>query len=193
MAKLPKSIVIEGRRYPTWALSAKARKQLVNLGLVDAHIAELHQRLAHHHVARKHYQLLLASALPDPQRQPSVSESPRYFWQSVSKEWAQKHWPIRMATFRLSDFESTNDYRQDDRVLCYVKGYGVVGWGVVEEDTHSTKRHLVWQVGVPTLDAALPAKTLKEFSLRHPSRPSQALPATADIDGLLAALDTKAA
>ncbi|GEM_PF-1430631 len=193
MVKLPKSIVIEGRRYPTWALSEKARKQLINLGHVDAHIAELQQRLENHYIARKHYQLLLASALPDPHRQPIASENTRYFWQSVSKAWAQKHWPLSTATLGLNAFESTNLYRQGDRVLCYVKGHGVVGWGVVEVDTHSTKRHLVWQVGVPTLDAALPAKTLKEFSLRHPSRPSQALPPTADIDGLLAALDTKAA
>ncbi|MBT2801012.1 hypothetical protein J7J49_06730 [Halomonas sp. ISL-56] len=193
MAKLPKSIVIEGRRYPTWALSVEARKQLVNLSHVDAHIAELHQRLAQHQVARNHYQMLLASALPDPHQQPSVSETTRYFWQSVSKEWAQKHWPVRTATFGLSDFESTRHYRQGDRVLCYVKGHGVVGCGVVEMDTHSTKRHLVWRVNVPTLDKALPAKTLKEFSLRHPSRPSQVVPPTADIEGLLSALATKAA
>lgn len=193
MAKLPKSIVIEGRRYPTWGLSAKARKQLINLSLVDAHIAELHQRLAHHYVAREHYQLLLKDALPNPRRQPTVAETTRYFWQSVSKAWIQKHWPLSTPTLGLSAFESTSHYRQGDRVLCYVKGHGVVGWGVVEVDTHSTKRHLVWQVGVATLDAALPAKTLKEFSLRHPSRPSQALPPTADIDGLLTALDTKAA
>lgn len=193
MAKLPKSIVIEGRRYPTWALSAKARKQLINLGLVDAHIAELHQRLAQHQVARKQYQLVLASTLPDPRQQPSVSETTRYFWQSVSKEWAQKHWPISMASVDLSVFESASHYRQGDRVLCYVKGHGVVGWGVVEVDTHSTKRLLAWRVSVPTLDKALPAKTLKEFSLRHPSRPSQVVPPTADMEGLLSALVTKAA
>ncbi|HBP42282.1 MAG: hypothetical protein ACTJG4_11165 [Vreelandella alkaliphila] len=193
MAKLPKSIVIEGRRYPTWALSAKSRKQLINLDCVDAHIAELHQRLAHHYVAREHYQLLLASALPKPHRQPSVSETTRSFWQSVSKEWAQKHWPTRTATLSLITFESTGHYRQGDRVLCYVKGHGVVGWGVVEIDIHSTKRHLAWRVSVPTLDKALPAKALKEFSLRHPSRSSQLLPAAADIEGLLSALAAKAA
>lgn len=193
MAKLPKSIVIEGRRYPTWGLSAKARKQLVNLSHVDAHIAELHQRLAHHYVAREHYQLLLARALPDLQRQPQVSKPARYFWQSVSKAWAQKHWPISTAAVGLSAFESTSHYRQGDRVLCYVKGHGVVGWGVVEVDTLSTKRHVIWRLGVPTLDAALPAKALKTFSLRHPNRPSQALPSSADIEGLLSALATRAA
>ncbi|OWV29183.1 hypothetical protein JI62_16420 [Halomonas campaniensis] len=193
MAKLPKSIVIEGRRYPTWGLSAKARKQLINLSLVDAHIAELQQRLAHHYVAREHYQLLLKDALPDPRRQPTAAETTRYFWQSVSKAWAQKHWPLSTPSLGLDAFESTSHFRQGDRVLCYVKGHGVVGWGVVEVDTHSTKRHVVWRVGVPTLDAALPAKILKEFSLRHPSRSSQALPSTADIEGLLSALATKAA
>ncbi|BCB08576.1 hypothetical protein HHSLTHF2_24660 [Vreelandella venusta] len=78
-------------------------------------------------------------------------------------------------------------------MLCYVKGHGVVGWGVVEIDTHSTKRHLAWRVSVPTLDKALPAKALKEFSLRHPTRSSQLLPAAADIEGLLSALAAKAA
>ncbi|MDQ7733694.1 hypothetical protein QT231_13360 [Halomonas sp. SpR1] len=193
MAKLPKSIVIEGRRYPTWGLSAKARKQLVNLSLVDAHIAELHQRLAHHYVAREHYQLLLTSALPDPRRQPNVADTSRYFWQSVSKAWAQNHWPLSTSKLALSAFESTSHYRQGDRVLCYVKGYGVVGWGVVEMDTHSTKRHLVWRASVSTLEKALPAKTLKEFSLRHPNRPSQVVSSTADIEGLLSALANKAA
>lgn len=193
MAKLPRSIVIEGRRYPTWALSVKARKQLVNLTHVDAHIAELHQRLAQHQVARQHYQLLLASALPEPNRQPLVSETTRYFWQSVSKEWAQQHWPIRTATMDLSVFETASHYRQGDQVLCYVKGHGVAGFGVVEMDTHSTKRHLVWDVSVPTLDKAIPAKVLKEFSLRHPSRPSQMVPPTADIAGLFSALAAKAA
>ena len=193
MSKLPKSIVIEGRRYPTWTLSVNARKQLVNLSHVNAHIAELHQRLDRYQVARNHYHLLLTSALPDFNHQPSAPETPRYFWQSFSKEWAQQHWPISKAASGLSVFETASHYRQGDHILCYVKGYGLVGCGFVEMDTNSTKMHLVWDVSVPTLDKAIPAKILREFSLRHPNRPSQMVPPPADIEGLLSALATKAA
>ena len=194
MAKLPKSIVIEGRRYPTWALSVDARKQLVNLSHVDAHIAELQQRLEQHQVARNHYYFLLTSALPDPHRQLSASETTRCFWQSFSKDWAQQHWPMRTATVSLG-VETDSHYRQGDQILCYVKGYGLVGCGFVEMDTNSTQTHLVWDVSVPTLDKAIPAKMLKEFRLRHPNRPSQMIPAAADadIEGLLSALAKKAA
>lgn len=188
MAKLPKSIVIEGRRYPTWALSAKARDQLNNLSLVDAHISGLHQRLAMHSVAREHYQRLLLDALKNVAQASKPFETTRCFWQSVSNIWAHEHWPMTVTRSSMSHFESTSHYRQGDRIICYVKGHGAVGWGVVETDTHSTKRHLVWKAYVPSLDKALAAKTLKAFSLRHPSRSSQKLPLNADVEGLLAAL-----
>lgn len=191
MTKLPKSLVIEGRRYPTWALSVKARDQLNNLNQVDAHIAELNDRLALYRVARGHYQQLLMGALVNIAQKPKPFEATRYFWHSVSKKWAQSAWPIASASLTLGDFESTSHYRQGDRIIWYVKGHGAVGWGVVEMDTHSTKRHLVWQDRVAELDKALAAKMLKEFALRHPNRPSQMLPANADVAGLLAIFKAK--
>lgn len=186
MSKLPKSVTLEGRRYPTWGLSSRARAQLVNLQKVDEHIAELHQRLDFYSAARELCKDQLRQLLAGSQRNEKAF---RYFWHIVPVSWVHVHFPHSGEMVSLRSLDSSSGYREGDRVLVYVKGYGVVGWGVVGVDTHSTQRHLSLRFKVTALSAALPAKDLKRFSLRHPSRVTQRLPAHADIERLLSALE----
>lgn len=199
MPKLPKSVVIERRRYPTWALSSQARAQLMNLHLVDAHIAELHQRLAFYTAAYKHSQVYLRTALADmtgsdkalsesapPKETSAVGQ--RYFWHSVPLAWGEENFPTQAATLNVQAFGASGYYQEGDRVLLYVKGRGVVGWGIVEGESSSTQQQLVWCFEAASLNSALPASALKKFSVRHPNRVSQRLPENADIKRLLAAL-----
>lgn len=188
MPKLPKSVVLEGRRYPTWALSSQAREQLVNLHQVDEHIAELRGRLAYYTAAREQFQKLLRQALPE-QEQPVNAY--RYYWHIAPLEWARKSFPTRASAISLRLLGAVSHYREGDRILLYVKGHGVVGWGVVSIDTYSTQRHLALCFEVAALDQALPAKALKEFALRHPNRGSQMLPESADVKRLLVALEAR--
>lgn len=190
MPKLPKSVVLEGRRYPTWALSSKAREQLVNLRLVDVHIAELRERLAFYIGARELAQHALRQALTEKE---VSAQQYRYFWHIAPPEWTKKHFPTHAATLSLRSLGASSHYRQDDRVLLYAKGHGVIGWGVVGLDTYSTQRHLALNFEVASLGKALPAKALKEYALRHPNRTSQMLPAGADVEGLLKALTSRPA
>lgn len=186
MSKLPKSVTLEGRRYPTWGLSSRARVQLVNLQKVDEHIAELHQRLDFYSAARELCKEQLRQLLAGGQRSKKAF---RYFWHIVPVSWAHRYLSHRGEVVSLRSLDSSSGYREGDRVLVYVKGYGVVGWGVVGVDTYSTQRHLSLRFRVTALSGALPAKELKKFSLRHPSRVTQRLPADADIERLLSALE----
>ncbi|WP_447926413.1 hypothetical protein [Vreelandella sp. EE27] len=181
MPELPKSIVIEGRRYPTWALSLRARENFKRLQQVDEHIATLRERLAFYTSAKSHCLASLKSALPS---------KINYYWHNVPLEWARAHWLLEGERFDLSELSMTDHYRASDRVLVYVKGHGVVGWGEVQLDTHSTQRQLAWRFRVKELKHALPAKRLKEFAVRHPNRASQALPEGAKSKELVAALET---
>lgn len=200
MPKLPKSVVIEGRRYPTWALSSQARAQLMNLHLVDAHIAELRQRLGFYTAAYKHSQVNLRAALSDMAGsghalddkvlgdKVATAKAQRYFWHSVPLAWGEENFPTQAATLNVQAFGASGYYQAGDRVLLYVKSRGVVGWGIVEGEPSSTLQQLVWCFEAASLDCALPASALKTFSLRHPNRVSQRLPGNADIERLLAAL-----
>lgn len=190
MSELPKSIVLEGRRYPTWALSLRAREYLTNLYQVEDHIAELRQRLAFYTSARDVCQQRLRDALPE---KSLTSFTSRYYWQTASLEWARANWPVKAPTLSLRCLGAASHYREGDRVLVYVKGYGVVGWGDVQMDTHSTQRLIVWRFVVAELKNALPAKALKDFSVRHPNRASQILPPAADVESLLQALESRPA
>ncbi|WP_447529251.1 hypothetical protein [Vreelandella sp. TE19] len=181
MSELPKSIVIEGRRYPTWALSLRARENFIRLHQVDEHIATLQERLAFYTSAKANCLACLKSALPS---------KINYYWHNVPLEWARAHWRLEDRRFNLRELSMTGHYRANDRVLVYVKGHGVVGWGEVQLDTHSTQRQLAWGFRVKELKHALPAKRLKEFAVRHPNRASQALPDGAKTEELVAALET---
>lgn len=197
MPKLPKSVVIEGRRYPTWALSSRARDQLMNLHQVDAHIAELRQRLAFYTAAHRRTKAYLRRMLPDemaPVSKEVAKKAPaemhRYFWHIVPLAWGKENLPTHEAVLKLHSIGASDLYQEGDRLLLYVKGHGVVGWGTVEVDAPSAQQHLALCFEVASLDEALPASALKEFSLRHPNRVSQLLPATADVERLLAALES---
>ncbi|WP_417420265.1 hypothetical protein [Halomonas sp.] len=190
MSELPKSIVLEGRRYPTWVLSARARECLANIYRVDNHIAELRQRLAFYSAARDECKQQLLNKLPG---KPAASPAPRYYWQTAPLEWAQSHWPVKAPTLNLHCLGATNHYREDDRILVYVKGHGAVGWGIVQSDNHSKQLCVAWRFMVAELKEALPAKALSDFSVRHPNRASQMLPPTVDIAGLLQALEARPA
>lgn len=190
MSTLPKSVVVGGRRYPTWALSLRAREQLTNLEHVDKHIAELRRRLALYSSARDICQRSLREALPSKRQ---VLLEPRYYWQIVSLEWARANWPVKAPTLNLHCLGGATHYREDDRILVYVKGYGVVGWGDVQVDNHDAQCHIIWRFMVEELKDALSAKELKDFSVRYPNRASQMLPASADVARLLKALESKPA
>ncbi|OAL57813.1 hypothetical protein A6R74_11705 [Halomonas sp. ALS9] len=192
MPKLPKSVVIEGRRFPTWALSINARKQLVNLYQVEAHIEELRGRLAYQSSVRQLCQAQLREALP-PQvkRSTKLGKStlrPRYFWHVVSKAFAEATLPFSPSKLELHAINASNLYRAGDHVLLYVKGYGAMGWGEVQSDASSVQQYLSLRCCVPVLSAALPASALKAYALRHPTRTTQRLPVGADVNGLLKAL-----
>lgn len=201
MSELPKSVVIGGRRYPTWALSVRARESLVNLNRVDDHIAQLRQRLALYSAARTACHQQLLKSLPEQPR-----PAPRYYWHSVPQEWAQARWPVKAPTLELS-LNAARDYQPGDRLFVYVKGYGVVGCGaveygvagnekgdgVVEKGAQAAPVQLAWRFKVAQLKDALPASTLKQFAVRHPNRASQKLPEAADIAGLLQALTARPA
>lgn len=187
MSTLPKSVVVGGRRYPTWALSSEARQQLINLKQVDAHIAELKDRLAYYLAARKQCQDSLSRSLPTSQ----TSQVQRYYWQMAPAEWAHQPWSPESAQLLMRNFGASEHYREGDCLLIYVKGYGVCGWGEVRLDRHSTKRLLVWRCRVTALADAISAKVLREYALRHPTRASQRLPADANIEPLLSALNAR--
>ncbi|UXZ55072.1 hypothetical protein LOS15_03280 [Halomonas sp. 7T] len=198
MPKLPKSVVIEGRRYPTWALSSRAREQLVNLHLVDAHIAELRQRLALYSAAYQQGRASLRQALSEPTGSEQVlperappKEAPaveqRYFWHILPLAWGKANFPMQTSVLNLHAIGAGGYYQEGDQLLLYVKGYGVVGWGAVEANT-PTEQLLSLRFQAASLDDALPASALKAFSLRHPNRASQQLPKSADVEGLLAEL-----
>lgn len=199
MPKLPKSVVIEGRRYPTWALSSRAREQLVNLHLVDAHIAELRQRLALYNAASQQSRASLRQALSEQRRSEQVlpervqpKEAPavrqRYFWHIVPLAWGKANFPVQASVVDLHAIGASSYYQEGDRLLLYVKGHGVVGWGVVEVVTSSATPYLSLRCQAASLADALPASALKAFSLRHPNRVSQLLPKSADTERLLVAL-----
>lgn len=188
MSELPKSIALEGRRYPTWALSLRARKQLTNLEQVDKHIAELRQRLAFCKSARDICQRHLREALPE-----KCQPAPRYYWQIASLEWVRANWPVKAITLDLQCLGEASHYREGDCVLVYVKGYGVIGWGSVEVGADAKQRHLIWRFVVAELSDALPAKALNDFSVRYPNRISQMLRSSAGITGLLQALESRPA
>ncbi len=188
MSELPKSVVIGGRRYPTWALSVRARESLVNLNRVDQHIAQLRQRLALYSTARDECKQQLLKGLPD---KPQASPAPRYYWHMASQEWAQANWPVQASTLELHGLKAASHYREGDCALVYVKGYGVVGWGDVEAGVEATPGRLTWRFKVARLEDALPANTLKNFSVRHPNRVSQRLPSSADVTRLLHALESR--
>lgn len=190
MPKLPKSVVLEGRRYPTWALSSQARDQLVNLHHVDAHIAEIRERLAYFTAAREILRNDLHRALPN---KSAKAHAYRDFWHIVPPEWAKKHLPCSEPILNLRPIGAGSHYRKGDRILLYVKGHGLFGWGVVELDTHSTQRHLALRFEAASLSDALPASVFKDFALRHPNRSSQILPSGADVEGVLKALEARPA
>ncbi|WP_176372185.1 hypothetical protein [Halomonas citrativorans] len=187
MSTLPKSVVVGGRRYPTWALSSGARQQLTNLERVDAHIAQLKDQLAYYTVARKHCLGSLSQALPV--RQPPTVR--RYYWQMASPEWAQQSWTAENVPLLMRDFDASERSREGDCLLIYVKGYGFCGWGEVCLKSHSTQHLFVWRSRVKALSDALPAKTLKEYALRHPTRAFQRLPENAHVEALLSALEAR--
>ncbi len=186
MFKLPKSIVLEGRRYPTWVLSSGARAQLINLQQVDAHIAELREQLTHYLAVRALFKQRLRDTLTDVSNE-SVTPC---FWHMVTREWAEECWLPSSARCSLSlhSMRASNSYQQGDTLIIYVKGLGVVGWGNITPKSHSTELCFTWQCRVETLGRALPAKSLYQFSLRHPTRLSQRLPENADISRLFSVL-----
>lgn len=190
MPKLPKSVVIEGRRYPTWALSSQARDQLINIHQVDVHIAELRQRLAFYTAAHKRSKVFLRKALTEKalSEKAAPPEAHRYFWHIVPLAWAQEHVPTHASILNLNAIGASDHYQEGDRLLLYVKGHGVIGWGVVEGNASSAQQHLALRFEVASLDDTLPASALKKFSLRHPNRVSQWLPANADVEHLLESL-----
>lgn len=192
MPKLPKSVVIEGRRYPTWTLSSRARDQLINLHLVDVHIAELRQRLAFYNAAFKQSQAYLRQMLSEcaPPTKEAYAEGQRYFWHIVPPLGGEVNFPSQVPAISLHSIGASGYYQEGDRLLLYVKGHGVVGWGIVEAAASSEEQYLALCVEVTSLKSALPASELKSFSLRHPSRVSQRLPVSADIEGLLAKLES---
>lgn len=195
MPKLPKSVVIEGRRYPTWALSSRARDQLINLHHVDVHIAELRQRLAFYRAAYRQSQTSLSRALSEQALSDSARPAKevsavgqRYFWHIVPTAWGKANFPSKASALNLHAIGASGYYQEGDRLLLYVKGHGVVGWGAVEVDTSSAKPYLAMRCQAASLADALPASALKAFSLRHPNRVSQRLPENANIERLLAKL-----
>lgn len=166
MFKLPKSVVLEGRRYPTWVLSQRARDQIVNLQQVDAYIEEINERLAYLVNAREVCRQHLREALSAGHRMGHC------YWQTVTKEWAKQHSECA-SPFLLRSMPGAERYRAGDTLLVYVKGCGVFGWGKVVLDDLSTQRYFEWQDRVPGLIDAIPSKALGEFGLRHPTRVSQ--------------------
>ncbi len=188
MSELPKSIVLNGYRYPTWTLSVRAREQLANLHRVDAYIEELNDRLSFYTSARDLCQRHLLDALPK-----SSLPAQRSYWQTAPLEWARAEWPPRSSSLRLRLLGDAIHYREGDQVLIYVKGHGVVGWGQVETEALSTMRCLVWRFRVATLKDALSAKALRGLGLRHPNRASQLLPTPSGVPALLTALEKRPA
>ncbi len=170
MFKLPKSVVLEGRKYPTWALSQRARDQLVNLRCVDAHIHEIHQRLAYHAGVRALCEQHLKAELPEP----TAGLSGKCYWQIVSREWADEQ-SVEPSVCHLRSMSSDSRYRVGDRLLIYVKGCGAIGWGEVVPDAYSTQRLFAWRSPVSAPAHALTPKMLFRLGVRHPTRPSQQL------------------
>ncbi|AZM96697.1 hypothetical protein [Vreelandella venusta] len=182
MSKMPKSVVLEGRRYPTWVLSSRARAQLVNLQQVDAHIAELRERLAHYSMARTLCQQRLLNALPKPLSLPAG----RCYWHTVPREWVE----LSDVSCPLHAVPGGHSYQEGDTLVVYIKGLGVVGWGAVTVDSSSVC-HFTWRCRVASMASVIPAKTLSQFALRHPTRPSQRLPSDANIGRLFEMLNSR--
>lgn len=188
MPKLPKSVVLDGRRYPTWALSAQARAHLVSIHEVEAHISALKTQLDYQHRVRGLFQAQLNQALTAPALK---NAEPRYFWHTVPAAWFKAHWPVDAPSLPLDVLGADGLYQAQDRLVLYAKGCGVIGWGVVREATSG--QVLEWRCRAHVASAVVPAKTVKHFAMRHPTRLSQRIPTEANIDGLLNALASNVA
>lgn len=178
MFKLPKSVVLEGRRYPTWVLSQHARDQIVNLHQVDTHIAELNERLTYLAYAREVCQQHLREALS------SSAVTGNCYWQIVNKEYPELQ-DKAIARSSLRFVPGAERYRAGDTLILYVKGCGVVGWGDVVLDEYSTQRYLQWRCRVSSFQEAIPPKALSDFGLRHPTRSTQRIVEKEKVEDLL--------
>jgi len=187
MFKLPKSVVLEGRKYPTWTLSQRAREQRVNLQHVDAHIQEIHQRLGYYSGVRALCEQNLKAELHEYE----TGLKSRCYWQIVSRTWAEEQC-IEPGICRLRSISSESRYRDGDRLVIYVKGCGAVGWGEVVLDTHSTQRLFAWRSPVSDLGHALTPKMLFRLGLRHPTRKSQQLADQSKVTALCEHLNSAA-
>ncbi len=183
MPKLPKSITLDGRRYPTWALTAQAQTHIVNIHEVDAHMSVLQTRLEYQYRVREFLETQLRQAL---ETSPDAEKESRYFWHIVPAEWFKSCWPSSSAPLDLSLLEAANLYQPQDRLVLYAKGQGAIGWGEVHDT--SSGQVLEWRCRAHRSEEAVTAKTVKLFRMRHPTRRSQRIPEKADIDGLLSTM-----
>ncbi|MFG6668614.1 hypothetical protein ACGK9R_16105 [Halomonas sp. HNIBRBA4712] len=186
MSKLPKSITLDGRRYPTWALTAKAQDHINQIREVDAHMELLRTRMDYHLRLRGLFSMRLQQALGS-----MAAKEPSCFWHTVPPRWFASNWPVSSSFLPLEMLEAQGLYQPLDCLVLYAKGSGVIGWGVVQTTTSGPI--LEWRCRAHAKSTILPAKTIRHLGMRHPTRSSQRIPPEANINELLDALASNVA